>query len=322
VHIAVAMSRPRPIHPGSSHLLTRRVTQRQFLLRPSRETREIVLYALAYAALKTGVIIHAVVVMANHIHLVVTDPEGELPRFMQILHRHIANCMNVTIGRRENFWSSSGPSTVELGSDEDVLDKIAYVLANPTAAGLVEDPAEWPGLITDAAGLTVTARRPEVYYRKDGKMPESIELRISPPASESHGTVDSLIAHLRELVAERVRIAREKAADTRIPFAGRAAVLRVDPFSCAVTPEPKRSLRPQFAAHDPQRRRAMLARLRAFHVAYSRALAQWRAGDRTVGFPPGTYQMRILHSVRVEADEPASNAGDARIEATRVDLAI
>ncbi|WP_255840653.1 hypothetical protein [Anaeromyxobacter sp. SG66] len=40
---------------------------------------------------------------------------------------------------------------------------IAYVLANPVAAGLVRRGAEWPGLWTapeQLAGTTLSARRP------------------------------------------------------------------------------------------------------------------------------------------------------------------
>jgi len=36
---------------------------------------------------------------------------------------------------------------VRLVTDEDIEDRIAYVAANPVAAGLVSEPGEWPGFL-------------------------------------------------------------------------------------------------------------------------------------------------------------------------------
>ena len=46
---------PREVLPGKTYLVTRRCTQRQFLLKPSRRTNQLVRYCLAVAASKTGV---------------------------------------------------------------------------------------------------------------------------------------------------------------------------------------------------------------------------------------------------------------------------
>ena len=44
------MTAPRQVTPGSIYLVTRRCTQRQFLLKPSRAVNEVFLYILALAA--------------------------------------------------------------------------------------------------------------------------------------------------------------------------------------------------------------------------------------------------------------------------------
>ncbi|WP_243336838.1 hypothetical protein [Anaeromyxobacter soli] len=52
---------------------------------------------------------------------------------------------------------------------------IAYVLANPVAAGLVRRGAEWPGLWTapeQLAGTTLSARRPKVIFDPKSYMPD------------------------------------------------------------------------------------------------------------------------------------------------------
>ena len=66
--------------------------------------------------------------------------------FLELAHQLIAKCQNAALGRWENFWSSDKPSVVLLVSEQDVLDQMAYVIANPTQAGLVHAPRLWPGV--------------------------------------------------------------------------------------------------------------------------------------------------------------------------------
>jgi REP element-mobilizing transposase RayT len=295
------VSLARPIHPGTRYLITRRVAHRQFLLRPCEATNEILLYALAYAACVSGVIVHAFTSMSNHIHVVVTDPSGRLPVFLHALDRHIACCMNDFLGRRENFWASTSASAVALESDNAVLDKIAYVIANPVRAGLVASPEEWPGVMTPPAGMRVTARRPKVFYRAKGKMPVSIELQVSPPALSSYPSFEAVIAKIEELVDVKVRAAREEMKAEGRSFLGPKRVLQMDRNATASSRESVRSLRPRFSAQQPSERRTALEQLRVFHASYARALRAWRDGDRGVAFPAGTYLMHVQHGVVVES---------------------
>lgn len=296
------MSTARPIIPGTRYMVTRRVTQRQFLLRPSALTNAIIAYCLAEAALATGVVIHAFVAMSNHFHAVVTDPHGQLPKFLHRLDRHIACCLNASLGRRENFWSSDGASAIALDSDDDVINQIAYTLANPTAAGLVEDPTEWPGVITTLEGITRTTSRPAVFFRTKGAMPETVELRVVPPELESCADAAAVRARLEERLDDELRLAREEVAARGETFIGRDAVLSVSPLTKATTLEARQVKRPRFIARDRKRRQEMIERLRAFHAQYTRALDAWRGGNRSARFPAGTYLMRVVHGALVDAN--------------------
>ena len=66
------MSSPRPIIPGATYMVTRRTTQRLFLLAPSPWLEQLFLYCLAVATEHTGVVVHALTVMSNHYHLIAT----------------------------------------------------------------------------------------------------------------------------------------------------------------------------------------------------------------------------------------------------------
>jgi REP element-mobilizing transposase RayT len=56
----------------------------------------VVLYVLAVAARRFGVLVHAFCVLSNHLHLLVTDPDARLPAFMQYLDSLVARAVNAT----------------------------------------------------------------------------------------------------------------------------------------------------------------------------------------------------------------------------------
>ena len=287
------MTLPRRIIPHAVYLITRRCTQRMFLLKPSMRTTTIFIYCLALAAQKTGVQIHAVAVLSNHYHAVCTDPEGRLPEFMAYLHRLVATCMNAGMGRWENFWASEKPSAVRLENDEDILDKIVYTACNPVAAGLVAKAEHWPGLLAYQAGTILKAGRPEVFFRKDGDMAESASIRLTSPLLNTKLPEQTYNEQIKNLVGnEEKRIQAEMASLGR-SFMGRAAVLAQKVTDTPYRQEPRRRLNPTVACKSKWHRIEALRRLKSFVSEYKEALTQWRRGNREVVFPAGTYALRI-----------------------------
>lgn len=122
------MTLPRRVLPGVTYLVTRRCTQRQFLLKPSETVRSVFLYSLAYASGRYGVQVHAVLVLSNHVHLVCSDPHGHLPRFMQLLDGLVARALNVHYKRGESFWAPGSYSAIPLPDLPTLLDKLVYTI--------------------------------------------------------------------------------------------------------------------------------------------------------------------------------------------------
>jgi hypothetical protein len=139
---------------------------------------------------------------------VVTDPGARLPEFLQIMHRLVAAAMNTHLGRVENLWAAEASSVVQLDHPDDVLDKLAYSIVNPVAAGLVKDPRDWPGVITTRFGETLVAERPAVFFRESGHMPERIRLVCTLPPVLHHLGLDGAAKRLRMLVQESLRRAK------------------------------------------------------------------------------------------------------------------
>jgi putative transposase len=139
------MTWPRYVPPGSYCFVTRRCTQRKFLLKPSKAGNRAFEYCIAWAAQATGVQILFSVVLSNHYHLGLYDPEGRVSDFMRELNRHVAKHHNTMYRRRENLlFSSDKFSCVRLESAIDVARRLVYALDNPVKAGLATPPVIGP----------------------------------------------------------------------------------------------------------------------------------------------------------------------------------
>ena len=292
------MSVARPILPGVSHMVTRRCTQRQFLLLPSARVNEVFLYCLALAQASSGVAVHVAVVMSNHYHLIVTDLEGNLPEFTYVLNKYVAKCLNVHYEREENFWAGgTQTSYVELGDDEALLDKSVYAVCNPVTAGLVSRSASWEGVCLWRPG-GVKVRRPPVFFRDEGPMPASLKLRLTPiPLSEGLKQ-RALMQRLGQAVAEREAEVRGEFRQEGRRFLGLKMLRRQHHTDSPQRSAPKGGISPRVASRDKWRRIELLKRARDFAHSYQDALVRFCAGEREVEFPAGTYQMRLHYGVR------------------------
>jgi REP element-mobilizing transposase RayT len=298
------MAAPRDVREGKRYLVTRRCARRRFRLRPSALTNEIFWACVALAAARSGVLVHALVVMSNHYHLVVTDAEGRLPVFTRELNRAVAKCMNALQGEWEALWSLERCHCLELGDEEDVIARVAYVATNPVEAGLVASPEEWPGVMAlpEAADRVVRVRRPRVYFaqRTEGaRVPEELTLRLAALPFER------ATERVSGVVAERVARARARMRALRLPFLGRAGVLARSFVERARSYERRGKLVPMVAAHDPQVRRELLRTQREFRRGYRASRERWCEGDREVVFPWGTWWMRVFHGARVAMPAPS-----------------
>ena len=75
------MSLPRQVLPNQFYLVTRRCTQRQFLLRPDAETNNAFTYCLIEAAQRCQIDVLLLCAMSNHYHAVIFDRWGRYPEF-------------------------------------------------------------------------------------------------------------------------------------------------------------------------------------------------------------------------------------------------
>lgn len=295
------MSLPRQVLPATTYLVTRRTAQRQFLLKPTAVTKQVVLYCFHRAARLHDVQIHALQVLDNHFHAVVTDTRAELPSFMAWVDREIAKCLNELYDRAENLWSDDHYSAVVLHDADAVLGKLVYVFCNVVKALLVRDFRDWHGIRStpsDWLGLPATVLRPDFHFdQRDKRWAEIIVEYTVPPALADRDT-DTLVRDLQALIEQRQREIRADAARAGKAFLGCDRLAKLSPFDFPKSRHTKGKLSPTFAAGTAEGLRRARAMLKHFRGAYRDALRKWRSGAACV-FPAGCYWLARFANVAI-----------------------
>jgi putative transposase len=295
------MAEPRHVVPGKTHLGTRRCADRAFRLRPAtkpNETNHIVRYILGYAQETTGIELHAVCTMSNHIHHEFTDPEGRHPEFTREVNRMIAKALNALQGQWGNLWAAEKMHVAPIADDAALMDRIAYIVTNPVDAGLVERPEEWAGVNHWGEGA-MRIKRPTVYFDPNGDCPEFVELKITRPPLPKGWTAETWDRALKKKIEARVAAAHAEMKKKGRRFLGRKAVLAESFMRRAASREARREPIPKVAASEPNTKEYELFVRKKFLVEYRVAKARWCAGDWGVVFPYGTWWMRVHHGAEV-----------------------
>jgi len=290
---------------GATSMVTRRTIRRHHLFRPDPAIAQLYLYTLGICAQEFGMQIHSFVLMSTHEHLVLTDTNRRLSDFLRRLHRLVALGTKVLRKWEGPVWDHERPSVVRLITERAVIERMAYVLANPVKAGLVQRAAHWPGVTVLPQQLgrrTWKVKRPDFYFDAD-KWPDEVELTLTLPPTLQRLYTD---AQIRDAVAlelthqERLAQAEVRKKGWRVLGSGR--IRRVSPYRRAKSFEPIRGRDPTFAVGRGQRRAffAALAELRAFRRAYRDAFERWRAGLHQTVFPVGTWAMCCIHAAPVD----------------------
>lgn len=293
------MSKPRRIVPGTTYLVTRRTVRRYFLLNPDkgRVIFAIYWYATALLAAEHGIEVHAVQMLSNHIHEVLTDTRGELPNFLQRRNRLLANAIKVLRVWPDEVFSREGASIVALYGDDAVLQKIAYTLANVVEAGLVASPEDWPGVTlaaTDIGTRTIRVARPNIYFdRGNTQWPAEAAISITVPRA--------LAEHLGQEEARRRIVATVNAAVEKARIVARKAgkivrsikrIFEASHTTRASSFEQPGQRQPTFATGGNPEMASIAEKERTgFLMAYRTALQTMRSGIRDVFFPAGTWRL-------------------------------
>jgi putative transposase len=89
-----------------------------------------------------GLRVYGYVVMPEHVHLLVSEPEREvLARMLQSLKQSVAR--RLALRAREPFWQARYYD-FNLWSERKFSEKLRCIHRNPVTRGLVASPEDWP----------------------------------------------------------------------------------------------------------------------------------------------------------------------------------
>lgn len=286
--------------PGITYLITKRCLAGLFLLTPYASVNGILLYSLLRYARKYGILIHGFCFMENHFHIVLTDVRGNLPDFMRDFLTNSSKAIGRVFEECDGVWDRRRYDYTKLCDLDAAERKTVYSTVNPTAAELVSDPRDWPG-VTSARwsfGDTMVAERPSVYFRKQTH-PDQVELELTPIALPFDAPVEPSNERIRAAVEQQVEKIRHGVSKAGRRFAGPAAILKRS-RDRRVKNVGGESMR-KFATRNRALRKREIKAHRQFEREYAEASRRFREGDRDVEFPPGTYGYARWYGARVRA---------------------
>jgi putative transposase len=118
-------------------------------------------------------LIHAYVLMTNHVHLLMTPKaSNDISRLLQGIGRRFVPYINKTYQRRGGLWEGRHKGHI-LEAEDYFLICMRYIELNPVRAGMVEHPAQyrWSSYAANARGIDNAIIQPHKLYLSLGKTP-------------------------------------------------------------------------------------------------------------------------------------------------------
>jgi REP-associated tyrosine transposase len=130
-----------------------------------------------------GLCVYGYVVMPEHVHLLVNEPErGNLARAMQSLKQGVSR--RLALRARDSFWQARYYD-FNVWSERKFVEKLRYIHRNPVKRGLVERPEDyrWSSFRHYASGETgvveIESQWTARMRERNGVFPT---LKVRPPA--------------------------------------------------------------------------------------------------------------------------------------------
>ena len=138
--------------------------------------QDVVFYldCLRRASQEHALLIHAYVLMTNHVHLLATpEHEQSLPKTMQSVGRRYVQYFNYAHRRSGTLWEGRYRAT-PVQAEAYLLTCMRYIELNPVRAGMVGHPADypWSSYRVNAQGELDGLISPHELYRRLARSPQ------------------------------------------------------------------------------------------------------------------------------------------------------
>ena len=135
------MDKPRGEHHGAfHHIYNHAVDEIDLFL--SDADRELLFATLAKSVARYGIIIHAIVLMSNHVHILIETPTPDMGAFMQHFKSCFTKAFNRIHGRKGALFREKYKNE-PIESEEQLKEVLRYIHNNPVKAGIVSRPEDF-----------------------------------------------------------------------------------------------------------------------------------------------------------------------------------
>lgn len=276
--------------PGAYRLITVRTEEARLWMIPSEHMNAIIGGALARYQEACGILIFAYTFLSNHYHLVIQAPQANADEFEENVNREIARRVNKLHKRKGKFWARRYDDQKIL-REEDLLEAFVYVTTNGVRHGMVEDPADWPGLNSYEHALS-EEHREFTFFRSSVRNPAERETRhtltLSPLPQFAHLAPAERRVELLRLLKARADGIVDSRYETGQGFLGRRQIISQTPGTIPINVSTRP--RPPCYTKDSGLRREFQLERRSRRESYTVASRRYRLGESEIAFPLYSYK--------------------------------
>ncbi len=303
--------RPRRWRPDAVYTEVKRTVDRQFLLKPTPEVRNLVGACLGRAQAMFPVKIYWAVANINTMQLgrapMDDDPDAldNMSRFDQLFYGLLSREINKLWDREGPVWSTRNRSE-ECIDDRSVEQQLLYALTNPVKDGLCEKVSHWEGLtlFDQLAG-----GKEERFYHIDwvrwwneggkknekpiGEYKKWVTVKLSPiPEWERYSEHKRQTLLRKRVRKEETDFAKEREKAKR-PVMDKSMRACIDPRD---RPREKKKSGPQPLCHSSTKEAAGKYKIkwRKFLVLFREASEKFLSGVFDVEFPDGSFRPPLI----------------------------
>ncbi|WP_428353146.1 transposase [Methyloprofundus sp.] len=160
---------PRYFVKGQAQHIIQRGNNRELIF-VHDDDYQFYLECLQIAMEKNKLLIHAYVLMTNHVHILASpETETSISKTLQSVGRRYVQYFNFTYKRTGTLWEGRYKATV-IDSEQYLLTCMRYIELNPVRAGMVEQPGEypWSSYAANAEGNDNKLIKSHEVYRRIG----------------------------------------------------------------------------------------------------------------------------------------------------------
>ena len=295
--------RPRLFQPFVVYDVTVQTVDREFLLKPTPEIRNIVGASLARAQRLFPIQFHYGLANVNHPHFGISAEPDQLDHiepFFSLSLSLIARETNRFWHRKGHLWASRA-HIAPCVDDEKAEERLFYAMTNPQKDGLIDTLSQYPGFSTYAE---LARGEPHKYFyfdrtawwKQGGPCGEKsleafiewVPLRVSPLPGWKNLTLPQQQTRFRKGLREREQAFREERKKKSWPALGIKGLRELNPHDRPQT-DRKRDVQPLCHASTIEAAEKYTQEYREIQSIRMAASLSFREGNFAVEFPLGTF---------------------------------